>query len=153
MKIRERLTDLKIDLPEPPNPVGIYVPIIRSGSTLFVSGQLPIRNADVVFKGKVGRDISIEEAKSAAELCALNAISILNTVTENVNSLRILRLCGYVQCDPEFKEHATIVNGASELFGSVFGDSGIHARLVIGVVSLPLDATVELEIIAETSDF
>ena len=146
MRVQEKLKELDIVLPECPQPVGAYQPMVISNSMGFLSGQLPKTLEGKLIEGYAGRERSLEEAQDAARVAAINALSVLNTFCgfEKVN--RILRVVGYVQCAEDFVEIPHVINGASNLFLDVFGDAGIHARTAIGVSSLPLNALVELEL-------
>ena len=149
MTAASKHTELGLVLPPPPAPAGAYTRAVRSDRQIFVSGQLPMANGTLQHAGAVGRDLTVEEGYQAAKLCALNALSILQAETEDLDAVRILRIGGYVCSAENFTGQAQVVNGASELFATVLGERGIHARLAIGVASLPLGAAVELEVIAE----
>ena len=146
----ERLKAIGLDLPNPPQPVGVYVPGVKWNDQIFVSGQLPIKDGQIMFPGTVGLDLNLEQGASAAELCALNALSILNEVNNGLAALRIIKLTGFVRCIDSFSDHPSVLNGASKLFSQIFKSRGIHARAVVGVNSLPLGSAVELEVIAAT---
>jgi enamine deaminase RidA (YjgF/YER057c/UK114 family) len=123
---------------------------VRAGDLLFVAGQLPVAEGEVVYGGKVGADLSADEGYQASRLCALNALSILEAEVGLDHVARIARLTGYVCSAPGFTAQPAVVNGASELMAEVFGERGVHARLAVGVMELPLGAAVELEVIAQT---
>jgi len=145
-----RLRDLGIQLPTPPQPAGAYTRSVRSGNQIFVSGQLPLADGEMAFCGPVGdAGLSVEDGAAAARLCALNALSILNADAGGLDGLRILRMTGYVATAGDFTGQAQVMNGASELMAAVLGEPRIHARVAVGVQRLPLDAAVELEVIAE----
>ena len=148
MSVEEKLRDLNLQLPPPPQPAGSYTRAVQSGPLLFVSGQLPLLAGQIQYAGIVGEDLDVEAGYEAAKLCALNALSILKAETGDLNAVSIVRLGGYVASAPGFSAHANVINGASDLLASVLGDKGIHARLAVGVASLPLGAAVELEVIA-----
>ncbi len=147
----ERLQALGLELPTPPQPAGAYTRSVRSGSQIFVSGQLPLADGEIVFSGPVGDDggLSVEKGAEAAQLCALNALSILAADAGGLDSVRIVRMTGYVATAGDFTGQALVMNGASELMAHVLGEAGVHARVAVGVQRLPLDAAVELEVIAE----
>ncbi|MBT4501479.1 MAG: RidA family protein [Gemmatimonadetes bacterium] len=149
MSVDEKLKELGIQLPPPPQPAGSYTRAVRTGSLLFVAGQLPMAEGEIRFSGKVGKDLSIEEGQAAARLCALNALSVLQAEAGSLDQVaQIVRLGGFVCSGEGFTGQAQVVNGASELFAELLGEKGIHARLAIGCSELPLGAAVELEVIA-----
>jgi enamine deaminase RidA (YjgF/YER057c/UK114 family) len=145
------LTDLGIELPRVAAPIGAYVPAVRAGNLVFCAGQLPLVDGVVpsAYTGKVGYNITIDTAKDAARQAALNVLAILEAEVGLANVVRIARVTVHVACTPIFTEHSKVAYGASELFGQVFGDAGKHARLALGSIVLPLDACVEVEVIAE----
>ncbi|HHN66868.1 MAG TPA: RidA family protein [Thermopetrobacter sp.] len=149
--IAERLRKLGIALPAAPDPVANYVGRVQAGSLLFVSGQLPLKDGELVCTGQAGGAVSVETARDAARRCAINCIAQaaahLNGELERV--ARVVKLTGFVNAAPGFADHPAIINGASDLMVAVFGDAGRHARAAVGVSSLPLDATVELEAVFE----
>lgn len=145
-----RLQALGLELPSVPQPAGSYIPAARSGTLIFTAGQLPLRDGDLVFTGKVSDNISMDEAKEAARLCALNAIAAAAAESGGLDGIsRIVKVTGYVASAPGFNRQPEVLNGASELLGEVFGDAGLHARSAVGVGELPLGAPVEVEIVAE----
>jgi enamine deaminase RidA (YjgF/YER057c/UK114 family) len=151
----DRLAELGLALPAVVPPVAAYVPAVRSGNYVYVSGQLPSVEGKLVATGKVGVGpglISPDDAKAAARVCALNAIAAVHSVVGDLEKIvRILKVVGFVASDPSFSGQPGVVNGASELLGEVFGPAGVHARSAVGVVALPLDASVEVELVAEVS--
>jgi len=149
MSAVDTLAELGLSLPTPPSPAGAYTRAVRSLNQVFVSGQLPLLNGTVQYAGAVGRDLDEQAGYEAAKLCALNALSILQIESGDLDKVRIIRIGGYVCSDANFTGQAQVVNGASELFAAVLGERGIHARLAVGVSALPLGAAVELEVIAE----
>ncbi|HEX6253418.1 MAG TPA: RidA family protein [Nitrososphaera sp.] len=145
--IEEKLASLGISLPIPPEPAGSYLPVVVSGNLAFIAGQIPIEGNDVKFRGKVE---SIEMGQEAARLCAMNALAQLKSSLGNLDRVkRFIKITGFVNCDPSFADHAKVINGASDLLVNIFGEKGKHARAAVGVNSLPLNSTVELEFIAE----
>jgi len=149
----EKLEQLGIELHEPPKPVGAYVPAVRTGNIVYTAGQLPIifgSDGKLSAKGKVPSIVSLEDAKTAARVCVINALSAAATQVDSFDSIvRIIRLNVFVNCDSDFTDQALVANGASELLGEIFGLDNSHTRCAVGVASLPLDAPVELDIIAE----
>ena len=149
-RIEERLIDLGFPLPTVAKPVAAYVPSVVTGNLCFTSGQLPFIDGVLPTSGKVGRDVSAEDAKDLARLCALNALAALKLAIGDLDRVtRIVKVVGFVSVVPEFTAIPGVINGASEFLGEVFGDVGSHARSAVGVPALPLDSAVELEIIAE----
>ena len=148
MSIEHRLTDLGMMLPSPPNPVATYVPSVQVGDLLFISGMVPSRDGRVVFRGKVGREISKERAYEAAKLALLNALATIRRAASSLDRVqRIVRMTGYVASDEGFTEQPFVINGASDLLVELFGDAGRHARVAVGVAELPMGVPVELELI------
>ncbi|MCG8409548.1 MAG: RidA family protein [Phycisphaerales bacterium] len=150
MKPSQRLKELGITLPTAPAPVGSYVPGIRTGNLVMVSGQIPIKDGVITVKGKVGRDVTLEEANGAARQCALNALAIAAETAGGVDVIaRIVRLAVYVDSAPGFTDQPKVANGASDLMVEVFGDAGKHVRAAVGANELPLGSAVEVELLAE----
>lgn len=146
----QRIAELGLRLPEVAKPLAAYVPAVRSGSHVYVSGQLPSVDGQLLATGKVGIEIDPDQARALAARCALNALAALRSEVGELSQVRrIVKVVGFVACGPGFTGHPGVVNGASELIGEIFGDAGIHARSAVGVASLPLDAPVELELVAE----
>lgn len=146
----ERLRELGYDLPETPRPAGSYVPAVSSGSLIFTAGQLPLRDGALVSTGKVGGAVDLDTARDAARLCALNALAAAAEQAGGLDNIsRIVKVTGYVASAAGFTRQPEVLNGASDLIGEVFGANGAHARSAVGVAELPLDATVEVEIVAE----
>ena len=149
-KIEAKLIELGFPLPEVAKPVAAYVPSVVTGNICFTSGQLPFVNGALPKAGKVGRDVTAEEAKDLARLCALNALAALKLSIGDLDRVtRIVKVVGFVSVVPEFTAIPGVINGASEFLGEVFGEAGIHARSAVGVPVLPLDSAVEVELIAE----
>lgn len=149
-KIEAKLIELGYPLPAVAKPVAAYVPSVVTGNLCFTSGQLPFVDGALPMTGKVGRDVSAEDAKDLARLCALNALAALKLAIGDLDRVtRIVKVVGFVSVVPEFTAIPGVINGASEFFGEVFGEVGSHARSAVGVPALPLDSAVELEIIAE----
>ncbi|MBI4550236.1 MAG: RidA family protein [Candidatus Omnitrophica bacterium] len=147
MSAEAKLASLKLELPEVPQPVGSYTSLLVTGGFVFLSGLLPRRGAEVVYRGKAGADLSLEDASSAARLCALNALAVIRHGFGTLDRVeRIVRLTGYVQSHPQFFDHPRVLNGASDLLREVFGEAGIHVRSAVGVASLPANAACEIEL-------
>lgn len=148
--IEDRLRDLGYDLPPVPRPAGSYVPAVCTGYLLFTAGQLPFREGQLPYTGKVGLDVTLEEAKEAARLCTLNALAAIKAEAGSLdNGLRIAKVTGYVASAAGFNDQPEVMNGASDLLGDLFGERGVHARSAVGVAELPLNAPVEVELIVE----
>lgn len=145
----QRLRELGIELPAVAAPVAAYQPAVRSGNYVYVSGQLPMVEGKLSATGAVGAAVSVEEAAGMARICALNGLAAIEALTGLSSVTHIVKLTGFVASTPEFTEHPKVVNGASEVIGEIFGESGKHARAAVGVVALPLGAPVEVEMIAE----
>ncbi len=149
--VEERLAELGLTVPDVVPPVASYVPAVRQGDLVFTSGQLPMVAGSMPATGKVGEGeglVSPEQAKELAQECALNAIAAVKALIGDLDQVtRVVKVVGFVASDPAFTGQPVVVNGASDLLGKAFGDAGIHARSAVGVVALPLDAPVEVEII------
>lgn len=146
----DRLKELGYELPSVPNPAGSYVPSATAGSLLFTAGQLPFKEGQLRYTGKVDKDVSVEEAKEAARLCALNALAAVESETGSLENVRrVVKVTGYVASAAGFNRQPEVINGASDFLGEVFGEKGHHARSAVGVAELPLDAPVEIELIVE----
>ncbi|GHF03596.1 LysR family transcriptional regulator [Amycolatopsis deserti] len=147
----DRLAELGIELPGVAAPVAAYVPAVRSGSMVYTAGQVPFVNGKLEGTGKVGAEVSPEEAKRYARTAALNAIAAVDALVGLESIVRIVKVVGYVASAEGFTGQPAVINGASELFGEIFGDAGAHARSAVGVAELPLGAPVEVELIVEVS--
>jgi enamine deaminase RidA (YjgF/YER057c/UK114 family) len=146
----ERLAELGLTVPEVVPPVAAYVPAVRSGNHVFTAGQLPMRSGELVATGKVGSEVTEEEAHACAQQCALNVIAAVKAEVGDLSLVkRVVKVVVFVASAPGFSGQPKVANGASELFGTVFGDAGVHARSAVGVAVLPLDAPVEVEAIIE----
>jgi enamine deaminase RidA (YjgF/YER057c/UK114 family) len=151
--VEERLAALGLTVPEVVPPVAAYVPAVRSGSYVYTSGQLPMVAGAMPAVGKVGGEVTPEQGKELAQHCALNAIAAVKALIGDLDKVvRVVKVVGFVASTPDFTGQPGVVNGASELLGMAFGDSGVHARSAVGVVALPLDAPVEVEMIVEVAD-
>jgi len=154
--VDERLAALGLTVPEVAPPVAAYVPAVIDGSRVYVSGQVPVVDGALVESGHVGEGpglVSPERAKELAAICALNAIAAVKSVVGDLDRVeRVVKVVGFVASDPSFTGQPGVVNGASELFGAVFGEAGLHARSAVGVAALPLGAPVEVEVIVHVRD-
>ncbi|HET7901435.1 MAG TPA: RidA family protein [Candidatus Nanopelagicales bacterium] len=151
--VEERLFELGLAVPEVVPPVAAYTPAVRTGAYVYTSGQLPMQSGALLATGKVGAEVSAERAQELAAVCALNAIAALKSVVGDLEKVvRIVKVVGFVASAPDFTGQPGVMNGASELLGAAFGDAGVHARSAVGVAVLPLDAPVEVELVAEVAD-
>jgi enamine deaminase RidA (YjgF/YER057c/UK114 family) len=149
-QIVERLKQMGLSLPEVAPAVGSYVPAVRCGPLVFVSGQLPSRDGKVQYAGTLGENVTLEGGQQAARICALNALAAAAQAAGGLQNIaRIVRLAVFVNSAPGFTEQAKVANGASDLLRTLFEDAGRHARVAVGVSALPLDAAVEVELWAE----
>jgi enamine deaminase RidA (YjgF/YER057c/UK114 family) len=158
-KITDRLNELGLTLPTAPKPVAAYIPAVHYGNLLFVSGQLPLKDGQLLSTGKVGNVgkvgevVSVEDAYAAARQCTLNALSVAQDVLGDLDRIdRIVRVGGFVQSADGFSDQPKVINGASELLGEIFGEKGRHARAAVGVNELPLNASVEVEFVIGVAD-
>lgn len=150
MTPEERLAEMGLQIPPLAGSVATYVPAVRTGSYVYISGQLPWRDGELIHSGKVGADVSPDDAYECARQCALNALAAIRSQVGDLSAVtRVVKLVGFVASDPAFTEQPQVVNGASELLGQIFGDVGQHARSAVGVAVLPLDTPVEVELIVE----
>ena len=146
----ERLAELGLSVPEVAKPVAAYIPAVRSGHHVFTSGQLPMREGQLITTGKVGGEVSQEEAVECARQCGLNALAAVRAEVGELSAVkRIVKVVAFVASTPDFTGQPQVANGVSELLGEVFGEAGRHARSAVGVPVLPLDAPVEVELIVE----
>jgi enamine deaminase RidA (YjgF/YER057c/UK114 family) len=151
MSARERLDELGLTLPSVVPPVAAYVPAVRTGNLVWTSGQLPMVEGNLPAIGKVGGQVSPEQAKELARTCALNALAAIDALVGIDSVVRVVKVVGFVASSPEFTGQPAVINGASELLGEVFADAGRHARSAVGVAVLPLDAPVEVEVVVEVT--
>lgn len=150
MSIREKISSFGLTLPTAAAPVAAYVPAVKSGNLIFTAGQLPVVDGKLVKQGKVGAEVSAEDAKELAQICALNALAAISLVADLDQIERIVRLGGFVNCAQGFVAISGVINGASEFLLKVFGEiNGKHARTAVGVAELPLNAPVEIELIVQ----
>jgi enamine deaminase RidA (YjgF/YER057c/UK114 family) len=149
--IEEKLETLGIKLPNPPTPAGSYVPAVKTGNLLFISGQIPMEDGKVIFTGKVSDD-NMETAQKSAKMCAINILAqIKRELGDFERVTKIVKVSGFVNSIPEFSQHPKIINPASDLFFEIFGDKGKHARVAVGVACLPLNSMTEIDAIVEFS--
>ncbi len=150
--IEQKIESLGIKLPTPPTPAGSYVPAVRTGNLLYISGQIPMEDGKVVFTGKVS-DENLETAQKSAKMCAINILAQLKRELGDLEKVsKIVRLSGFVNSVPGFSQHPKVINSASDLFFEIFGEKGKHSRIAVGVASLPLDSMTEIDAIVEVSE-
>lgn len=150
--VEDRLSELGLTVPAVAAPVAAYVPAIRDGNLVMTSGQLPMVDGKLAATGKVGAEVSAEDAAQLAQTCALNAIAAVKSLVDDLDTVRVVKVVGFVASDPSFTGQPAVINGASELLAKAFGDKGAHARSAVGVAVLPLDAPVEVEITVSVTD-
>ena len=150
MDIEKKLKELGISLPAPPKPVANYVPAVRAGNLLFVSGHGPYNDGKTIISGKLGKELTVEEGYKTARNVALNCLASVKATLGDLNKVkRVVKLLGMVNCTEDFKDQPKVINGASDLLVEVFGDAGKHARSAVGMQSLPNGIPVEIEMILE----
>jgi enamine deaminase RidA (YjgF/YER057c/UK114 family) len=150
MSYDKKLNELGLTLPAPPKPVANYVPVVRVGDLLFLSGVLPSRDGQLIMTGKLGQELSIEQGREASRIAVLNGLSIIRSEAGSLDRVkRIVKMVGHIASAPGFTDQPQVLNGASDLLVSVFGDAGRHARVAIGAAELPRQAPVEIELIVE----
>src|SRR5262245_8137831 len=153
MTVEEKLRELGITLPAAPAAVGAYVPWVRTGNLVYTSGQLPWLEGKLAYTGKLGVDLGVDEGYQAARICAINAIAQLVAAVGDFERIRqIVRIEGNVHAGPGFQDHAQVLNGASDLINAVFGPRGRHTRTALGINEMPLNAAVQLSVLAEVAD-
>jgi enamine deaminase RidA (YjgF/YER057c/UK114 family) len=152
MNYEEKLSALGLQLPDPPKPVATYVPAVRTGNLLFLSGVLPMRNGQLAYKGKLGRELSVPEGVEAAKVAILNALAIAKQEIGNLDRItRVVKVVGHVASAEGFTDQPQVLNGASDLLVAIFGEAGRHARVATGAAELPRSAAVEIEVILAVS--
>lgn len=150
MSHSQRLAALNLELPPVATPLAAYVPATRAGNQVLTSGQLPVVDGELVIEGKVGAEVSLDDAVAAARQCALNAIAAAAAEAGGLDQIRrVVRVCVFVASTPEFTGQPQVANGASDLFQEVFGEAGVHVRSAVGVAVLPINAPVEVELVVE----
>ena len=147
-QVERRLAELGLQVPQVAAPLAAYVPAVVDGDHVYTSGQLPLVDGQLPATGKVGEAVGREQAAELARLCALNAIAAIRSVVDDLDTVRIVKVTGFVASGHAFTEQPAVVNGASELLRDAFGERGVHARSAVGVAALPLDAPVEVEVLA-----
>ncbi|MFB9238536.1 RidA family protein [Plantactinospora siamensis] len=148
---RARLAELGLDLPRVVPPLAAYVPAVQSGRHVYVSGQLPMVDGKLAATGKVGAEVGTEQAKELARRCALNGLAAVDALVGLDRVVKVVKVVGFVASAPGYTDQPAVINGASELFGEVFGEAGRHARSAVGVSELPLNTPVEVELIVEVN--
>lgn len=152
MSYERKLTELSLELPPPPQPLATYVPAVRAGDLLFLSGVLPIRDGQLVFSGKLGRDLTVEQGVEAAKLAILNALAIAKQELGTLDRItRVVKVVGHVASAEGFVQQPQVLNGASDLLIAIFGAAGRHARVAVGAAELPRRAPIEIEVIFSVS--
>ncbi len=148
--IEDRLRELSIEIPTPPNPAGSYIPVVTTGNLAFVSGQIPMKDGKVIFEGKVPERQSLDSAREAAKICIINGLAQLKANLGSLDKIsKFVRVSGFVNSSPDFTEQPKVINAASDLLVEIFGDMAKHSRIAVGVASLPLNSTVEIDIVVE----
>ena len=151
--IEEKLNELGIEIPTPPNPAGSYIPVVTTGNLAFVSGQIPMKEGKVIFEGKVPENQSVESARDAAKICIINGLAQLKANLGSLDKItKFVRISGFVNSNPNFAEQPKVINAASDLLVEIFGDMAKHSRIAVGVTNLPLNSTVEIAMIVEFSN-
>jgi len=148
MGVEEKLKALGLSIPEAPKPVAAYIPAVKLDNMVYTAGQLAFVKGELLYKGRLGKDLGIKEGYESARICVLNALAAVKGVAGSLDNIeRIVKLTGYVNSTEDFTDQPKVLNGASELLKDIFGEAGLHARCAIGVNSLPLGASVELDLI------
>ena len=152
MSPEDKLKELGIDLPDAPTPLGSYIPVLRAGNLVFLSGMLPLRQGKLLRQGKVGKDINLDEARENARVATVNALSVLKAYIGSLDKVkRCVKITGYVASETDFTEQPKVLNAASDLLFEIFGEKGKHVRSAVGVNVLPLNSPLEIEFIFEVS--
>ena len=150
--IEDRLKELSIEIPTPPNPAGSYIPVVTTGNLAFVSGQIPMKDGKVIVEGKVPEKQSLDSAREAAKICIINGLAQLKSNLGSLDKItKFVRISGFVNSSQDFTEQPKVINAASDLLVEIFGDMAKHSRIAVGVASLPLNSTVEIDMIVEDS--
>ena len=150
--IEEKLDSMGIKLPNPPTPAGSYIPVVKIGNLLYVSGQIPMEDGKVVFTGKVSDD-NLETAQKSAKMCAINILAQIKREVGDLEKVtRIVKLSGFVNSSSEFYQHPKVINAASDLLFEIFGEKGKHSRIAVGVASLPLNSMTEIDAIIQVTE-
>src|SRR4030066_498610 len=152
MSPEDKIKELGIELPEAPTPLGSYIPVLSIGNLVFLSGILPLRQGKLIKQGKVGKDLSLDEAREEAKTATINALSVLKAHVGSLDKItRCVKIAGYIASSPDFTEQPKVLNAASDLLFEIFGEKGRHVRSAVGVNVLPLNSPVEIEFIFEVS--
>jgi enamine deaminase RidA (YjgF/YER057c/UK114 family) len=147
-----QLAALGLVLPAPPKPVATYIPVVKVGDLLFLSGMIPLRDGSLIMAGKLGQEISIEQGYEGAKICLLNALAVIRQEFGTLDRVKqVVKMVGYVASTADFVQQPAVINGASDLLVKLFGDAGRHARVAVGAAALPLNAPVEIELIVQMS--
>lgn len=150
MEIEKRIRSLGLELPDVPKPVASYVPAVRSGNYIFTSGQIPFVKGELKYKGKVGRDLTLEEGYECAKVTVLNCLAAIKSVIDDLDQIKqVVRVTGFINSAPGFQDQPKVLNGASDLLVEIFGERGKHSRLALGTSELPLGAAIEIDLIVE----
>ena len=150
MSFEAKLTEMGIVVPEAPKPVAAYVPAVQIGDIIYTSGQIPFVDGKIKYKGKLGKDVTIEQGYNAARVCVINALAAVKSLAGSLDNIeKIVKVVGFVNSAPGFTDQPKVINGASELLAEVFGQAGAHARSAVGVAELPIDSAVEVELIVK----
>ncbi len=148
--IEEKISQLGFTLPAAPKPLASYIPAVKAGNLVFTAGQLPIKDGSLAFKGKLGKELNEDDGKKAAQLCALNCLSVIRNEIESLDKIdRVIKLTVFVNSADGFINHPQVANGASDLIKEIFGENGKHVRSAVGVAELPLNAPVEIDMIVK----
>jgi len=148
--IEDKLKKLSIEIPTPPSPAGSYIPVVTTGNLAYVSGQIPMKEGKVVFEGKVPEIQSLDSARDAAKICVINGLAQLKANLGSLDKItKFVRISGFVNSSPDFTEQPKVINAASDLLVEIFGEMAKHSRIAVGVSSLPLNSTVEIDMIVE----
>lgn len=152
-QVEKRMQELGLSVPQAPTPVAAYVPGVKIGEYIYTSGQIPLVNGELAYKGKVGAEKTLDEGYAAAKICALNCLGVIKGLIGDLDKVeQIVKVVGFVNSAPGFNLQPRVINGASELLGEIFGEKGKHARSAVGVNELPLDATCEVEMIVKVRE-
>ena len=148
--IEEKLNEMGIEIPVAPKPLASYIPATKTGNLIFTAGQIPMVDGELKYKGKVGKEISLAEGIKAAELCTVNCLSVIKSEVKNLDNIkRVIKVTVFVNSTNGFTDQPKVANGASDLLVKIFGDNGKHVRSAVGVNELPIDSSVEVEMIVE----
>jgi enamine deaminase RidA (YjgF/YER057c/UK114 family) len=150
MSFEAKLTEMGIVVPAAPKPVAAYVPAVQIGDIIYTSGQIPFVDGQIKYKGKLGKDVTVEQGYDAAKVCVINALAAVKSLAGSLDNIeKIIKVVGFVNSAPGFTDQPKVINGASELLAEVFGQAGAHARSAVGVAELPIDSAVEVELIVK----